>query len=97
MSAEIIFRFASAETGAAFVVPMTAVLPNPVEGGMARVFVFDPGTGLLEARDVQVTNVKDNRLQIIGDIAEGEVIATAGISFLHDGMEVELFDPALLQ
>jgi RND family efflux transporter MFP subunit len=97
MSAEVVFLFASAETGKAFVVPLSAVLPNPEPGGDANVYVFDQGTKTLQKRAVQVVNVRNNELQVLGDLAEGEIIATAGVSFLYDGMQVELFDAGLLQ
>ena len=44
-----------------------------------------------------VTNVENNSLEVVGDLNEGEVIATAGVSFLHDGMAVTLFDSDLLK
>lgn len=92
MSAELIFRFASAATGTAFSVPIAAILPNPAGDEDAAVFVYDPGTQTLVKRQVTVVNVIDNQLQIVGNLASGEVIATAGVSFLHDGMRVDLFD-----
>lgn len=95
MSAEVTFSFESAETGTAFVVPMGAVAANP--GGASNVFVFDPATQTLSSRSVDVANVHNNSLQIIGDLNPGEIIATAGISFLHDGMRVDLFDPSSLE
>lgn len=97
MSAEIIFSFESAETGKAFVVPLSAILPNPAPGGEAHVFVFNADTQTLTKRSVKVVNVRDNSLQVVGDLASGEVIATAGLSFLHDGIRVELFDPSRFQ
>ena len=38
-----------------------------------------------------------NQLQIVGSLAAGEVIAVAGVSFLHDGMRVDLFDAETLR
>ena len=96
MSAEVTFSFASEETGKAFVVPLTAVQPNPGQEE-AHIFVFDQQAKTLSKRMVKVVNVKDNSLEVIGDLQQGEIIATAGISFLHDGMTVELFDPEALR
>lgn len=95
MSAQITFSFETEETGSAFVVPIGAVAAQP--GGPGRVFVFDPQSKTLATRTVNVANVHDNSLQIIGDLSSGEIIATAGISFLHDGMRVDLFDPGSLE
>ena len=96
MSAEVTFSFASEETGKAFVVPLTAVQPNPGQEE-AHVYVFDPEAKTLSKRMVRVVNVKDNSLEVMGNLSQGEIIATAGISFLHDGMRVDLFDPEALR
>ena len=93
MSAEVAFTFASEETGKAFVVPMSALLPDAKPEADGGVFVYNPDTKTLQKRAVSVVNVQNNRLQVLGDLAEGEIIAVAGVSFLHDGMKVELFDP----
>ena len=95
MSAEVAFTFASDDTGKAFIVPMSAVLADAKPGGDGDVFVFNPDTRELQKRAIAVVNVRNNQLQVTGDLAEGEIIATGGVSFLHDGMRVELFDPAV--
>lgn len=96
MSAEIVFQFESEETGVAFAVPMSAVLPDP-NSSEGFVFVYNPESQTLTKRDVTVGNVRDNMLLILGDLEPGVIIATAGVSFLHDGMQVELFDPEILR
>lgn len=97
MSAELTFRFATERTGTAFLVPLASVKPGLGEDADATIFVFKPDTKTLEERIVTVTNVEDNKLEIIGKLEAGEIIAAAGVSFLHDGMEVELFDPDTLR
>ena len=99
MSAEITFRFETEATGEAFLVPMTALKPQVgnSDDNDAIVFVFDDASGTLSERHVKVANVLNNNLEIIGDLSEGEIIATAGVSFLFDGMKVTLFDPKLFQ
>ncbi|MEM7745300.1 MAG: efflux RND transporter periplasmic adaptor subunit [Pseudomonadota bacterium] len=97
MSAEVIFQFASDETGVAFSVPLSAVLADAAGGEDAYVFVYQPDSSTLTKRTVKVSNIRDNALLISGDIESGEIIATAGVSFLHDGMTVELLDPNLLR
>ena len=96
MSAELIFRFETEATGKAFLVPMTAILPRLGDED-ASIFVYDPQTSKLNERMVQVTNVENNSLEIVGDLSAGEIVATAGVSFLHDGMQVTLFDSDLLK
>lgn len=96
MSAELIFRFETEATGEAFLVPMTAIKPR-VGSEDSSIFVYDTATEKLVERAVQVTNVENNSLEIVGDLSAGEIIATAGVSFLHDGMAVTLFDSDLLK
>lgn len=95
MSAELTFRFPTERTGNAFLVPLSAIKPTVDTGSEAVVFVYDPDTKTLDARAVTVSNVENNSLEIIGELAEGEIIATAGVSFLHEGMRVDLFTPEL--
>lgn len=97
MSAEVSFSFASADTGKAFVVPISAVLPDPGPDAESHVYVFDRATGKVSKRAVTVANISDNSLQVLGDLTTGDVIATAGVSFLYDGMQVDLFDPEKLR
>ena len=97
MSAELTFRFATEATGVAFLVPLAAIKPRVGGTGEAEIFVYDPESKTLTSRAVTITNVEGNSLEIVGDLAAGEIIATAGVSFLHDGMRVDLFDPATLR
>ena len=94
MSAEIVFTFSSDETGKAFVLPIGAVLPDARDEADGQVFVYDPDEKILHKRSVSVVNLSNNELHVLGELKEGEIIATAGVSFLHEGMRVELFDPA---
>lgn len=96
MSAELIFRFETEATGKAFMVPMTAILPR-LGSEDGSIFVYDADSGTLDERPVTVTNVENNSLEIVGELAAGEIVATAGVSFLHDGMAVTLFDSDLLK
>ena len=91
MTAEVTFRFATEATGRSFLIPMTAVLPQ--SKGKAVVFVFDEKAGVVHQRSINVKNVRNNNLEITGEIKTGDIIATAGVSFLSDGMKVRLLDP----
>lgn len=91
MSAQALFEFETAQAAGAYSIPITALKPDVGEEG-GTVFVF--GDGTLSARKVRVVNVRDNNLQVEGDVKPGEVIATAGVSLLYDGMPARLLDPA---
>lgn len=94
MSAQAIFEFRTGEADGAFTVPISAVKPS-VEHEGGQVFVYKDGH--VSPRDVVVVNVRDNALQIKGDIEAGEIIATAGVSLLYDGMPARLLDPKALR
>jgi len=89
MSAEVTFRFETAATGKAFLLPKSAVQPG---GGDQKGFVyaFDKAAGVVRKRTVSIVNIRNNDLEVIGAVKPGDVIATAGVSFLSDGMAVRL-------
>ncbi|MEM9047171.1 MAG: efflux RND transporter periplasmic adaptor subunit [Pseudomonadota bacterium] len=89
MSAEVIVEYDTGATGTALTVPLTAVLPS-IEGDGGTVFVFDADAGVVRARAVRSVALRDNVVAIEGDIASGDVVAVAGISFLYDGMPARL-------
>jgi multidrug efflux system membrane fusion protein len=96
MSAELIFWFETELTGKAFLIPMTALRPK-VGSEDSSLFVFDAESQTLTERTVTVANVENNSLVVVGDLKAGETIATAGVSFLHEGMQVTLLDANLLK
>lgn len=91
LTAEVLFAFKTEATGKAFLLPLGAILPT-AEEGKANVFVFDETEGVVRKRDVTVLNVSGNDLEVSGDIAEGDIVASAGVSFLIDGMKVKLLE-----
>ncbi len=93
VAAEVTFSFATSATGAAFLLPMTAVLPSG-EDQQGTIFVFDPTTESVGARIVTILNVEGNRLEVTGNVAAGDIVAVAGVPFLHDGMAVRLLPGA---
>ena len=94
MSAQVVFEFKSDETVGGFTIPIAALKALPGQEGGA-VFVFADGT--VKEHSVEVVGLRDNSLQIKGDIKDGDVIATAGVSLLFDGMQARLLDPSSLQ
>ncbi len=89
ISASVTFRFRTEATGQAFVVPATALLPAPEEG-KAFVFTFDKSAEVVRKRKVSILNIRNNSLEVAGELGVGDVIAIAGVSFLSDGMKVRL-------
>ncbi len=93
MTVEIDFRFTTQATGTAFLLPVTAVLPIDAKNG-GTVFVFDEKEKTVRQRRIEVVNIRDNELEVIGEIKAGDIVAIAGVSFLVDNMAVSLLNNA---
>ncbi|NVJ71629.1 MAG: efflux RND transporter periplasmic adaptor subunit [Alphaproteobacteria bacterium] len=59
-------------------------------GGTAQVYVFDEATSTVQARTVQTAGVRENMIIVVDGLKAGDVIAAAGVSYLHDGQKVRL-------
>jgi RND family efflux transporter MFP subunit len=97
MAAEISLEF-QIPSGTGFTVPLsTAIkegqivqkekLTDPSPRG---VYVYDPDTSTVKKRLVQVAGVRENSLLIVEGLSAGERVASAGVSFLRDGLKVKL-------
>ncbi|MEQ8824868.1 MAG: efflux RND transporter periplasmic adaptor subunit [Filomicrobium sp.] len=91
MSAEATFRFDTQATGKAFSVPVGALKPD-LQAKTATVFVYDEKEKVVRSRPVQVVEIEGNKPQIVGGVKAGEIIATAGVGHMYDGMKVRLLD-----
>ena len=89
MSAEVAFTFASSHGAkAAFMAPLSAILAG--EAQEHYVFVYDAGNSSVTRRKIEVRDIRDNRVEITGNLKGGDIIATAGVPFLREGQKVEL-------
>ncbi|MEM7045512.1 MAG: efflux RND transporter periplasmic adaptor subunit [Pseudomonadota bacterium] len=57
------------------------------------VFVFDPQSSTVKRREVVMAGIRENKFLIIEGLEPGEHVATAGVSFLREGMQVKLLEP----
>lgn len=89
MSVEVTFKFDQHFNGSAFFVPTAAILPTEQES-LVNLFVYNAAEGVVEKRQAQVVNIRDNNAMIAGDVKAGDIIAVAGVSFLVDKMKVKL-------
>ncbi|MER2493656.1 efflux RND transporter periplasmic adaptor subunit [Catenovulum sediminis] len=93
MSVEVDFVYRGSERnnyqGSAFNIPVSALLAG--KDKQTFVFVYNPQTSLLEKRQVVAENILGNQVLITQGLTSGEIIATAGVSFLQDGQQVNLF------
>ena len=48
-------------------------------------------------REIRQGGVRENAIAVLEGLEEGEIIATAGVSFLRDGQKVTLLDERLMR
>ena len=102
MSAEVGVSVSLAGGGSGILVPIEAFVlegSGAVEqgfenrtstGGPALVFVYNPETSTVHKRVVQSAGVRGNELIIAEGLEIGELVARAGVSYLHEGQKVKL-------
>jgi len=93
MTAEVLFTFAPTTQDSpseGFMVPMDSVVP--AEGRTHYVFVFDQGTSTVRKIPLQGKGIRDNKIDVVGDLKAGDIIVAAGVEFLMDGQEVTLLE-----
>jgi len=88
--------------GAGFTMPLT-VLPlegrlevpsDPYEASNVDLFVYDEASGTVRSRTVSIGGLRDNQLIVVDGLTAGEHVACAGVTFLRDGMQVNLLPDA---
>jgi multidrug efflux pump subunit AcrA (membrane-fusion protein) len=82
----------SAALGSRIMVPVSAIGQQP--GGKQVVWIVGEG-GKVSPRSVKVGETSGGQIQIVAGLEPGERIATAGVSFLRDGMTVRDLGDAL--
>ena len=89
MSAEVAFTFgATGSVKSAFMAPLSAILAGEAQEHF--VFVYDAKSSSVARRKIVVRDIRDNRVEITGDLKGGDIIATAGVPFLREGQKVQL-------
>jgi RND family efflux transporter MFP subunit len=78
-----------------FMIPIAAAFPEADD--RFSVFVFDPETSTVKKRPIRMGGVGGNDVAVLEGLQEGEIIATAGVSFLRDGESVTLLDEQLVR
>ncbi len=100
MAAEISLRFALPGGVDGFLVPLSAIntpdMPKRStsaktrtgKGSLASVFVFDAASSTVKAAPVRIVGVRENMVIIKSGLKAGDIIASAGVSYLHEGQKV---------
>jgi RND family efflux transporter MFP subunit len=75
------------EQAAPAVVPLTALSED---GGRPIVFVVDPVGKSVRKTPVEIARVTSDGVQVSAGLQSGDMVVTAGVQFLRDGMRVRL-------
>ncbi len=62
-------------------------------GTLSGLNLLDPESGTVRERKVVIGEIRDNDIEIYEGLKAGELVVTAGVAFLHDGMAAEQWDP----
>ncbi|PHQ70573.1 MAG: hypothetical protein COB93_05220 [Sneathiella sp.] len=88
MTAEVKLLFATDNSKNGYYIPLIAISPGD-DAAEGYVFVFDPETSTIKKTPIAGATVRDNMIGVSG-VKAGDVIASAGVSFLNDGQKVKL-------
>lgn len=97
MAVEVAFEF-TLPAARGHLIPISAAIPDvevPEGAGPnavvdLEVFVFDEATGTVKRRQVTMAGIRENQFLVIDGLEVGERVATKGVTFLREGMEVRL-------
>ncbi|MGB0507457.1 MAG: efflux RND transporter periplasmic adaptor subunit [Pikeienuella sp.] len=90
MSAEVVLPLISSTENAGFLIPLTAIAPGD-DRAKGYVFIFDQDKRVV--RKTAITpgqGVMENLVAVSSGVAAGDILASAGVSFLRDGQAVKL-------
>jgi RND family efflux transporter MFP subunit len=91
MTAEANFIIKDEKSKPGYLVPFQALLPA-TEANRGFAFVYDPESSTVKKTPVHARGTEKKRAIVDEGLAEGDVIAVAGVSFLADGMKVKLME-----
>ena len=93
MTAEVMLRLPQAQTTASYFVPLVAIAPGD-RSGEGFVFVYDPTSSTVRRIPVRSAGLLASNMVAVTGLDAGDIIASAGVSFLLDGQRVKMMEPS---
>jgi RND family efflux transporter MFP subunit len=92
MSVEVAVEEPVIGGGKGFLLPLSAVIPTGTQDikGAASVFVYDQATSTVKKHPIAFGGVRGNELVVTDGLEAGDIVASAGVSYLVDGQKVKL-------
>ncbi|MCU0838458.1 MAG: efflux RND transporter periplasmic adaptor subunit [Rhodospirillales bacterium] len=91
MTAEASLVLGQDERGETYFVPLAAIAPGERPGD-GFVFVYDAGTSTVRRTAVRAAGTLSSNEVAVSGLSRGQIIATAGVTFLVDGQKVRLLE-----
>ena len=93
MSAEVRLSIGQSQQADGFLLPASAIIAGVNTGpGRHFVFVYQSDTQTVHKTKVLLSGGQQRMARVSGGLEEGDIVATAGASFLTDGMKVRLME-----
>lgn len=92
MTAEVSLPLPRENGEPTFFIPLSAIGPGDLPGE-GSVFVYDPASSTVHRTLVKPAGPLASNLVAVSGVGLGDIVATAGVSFLVDGQKVRLMDP----
>ncbi len=89
MTVETTVLLAQQGDASTYLLPISAIAPSD-QPGQGHVFVFDAKTQTVMKTPIKGKGATDNFAHIFEGIKAGDVVASAGVTFLRDGQKVKL-------
>ncbi|MEM8991634.1 MAG: efflux RND transporter periplasmic adaptor subunit [Pseudomonadota bacterium] len=101
MAVQVSFEF-QLPAAQGFPIPLSAAIAEgqiPPDSGPGKtvplqVYVYDAESSTVKRRDVKMAGIRGNKFLVIEGLDPGELVASAGVSFLREGMQVKLIEPS---
>jgi RND family efflux transporter MFP subunit len=90
MAAEVVFEFAKKDASPRILIPAVAVGEDRKGRFVYLVTPGEAGTGVVKRRKVSVGELTSEGLEITGGLADGDIVVTAGLSFLEEDRQVKM-------
>jgi RND family efflux transporter MFP subunit len=92
MSVEVTIEEPLISGGSGFLVPLSVLAPEGGKElqGAGTVFLYDSGSSTVKKHSITLGAVRDNRLVVTEGLGAGDIVASAGVSYLVDGQRVKL-------
>ncbi len=75
-----------------YLLPLSALIKDgqSADPSRAGVFVYDEAGSTVQRREVAIGGIRENMIVVTDGLAPGDLVASAGVSFLKEGQEVKL-------